>query len=236
MANLPDPFCASCGHQLTGLVDSSKCPECGRPLVEVLVRGGAGRWGKRYRSSVTLFGLPLIDVAAGPTPQERYGHAKGIFAYGDRAIGLVAVGGRAIGLVAVGGVAIGGISLGGVALGVIAGWGGLATGLIAAGGLAIGGLAYGGMSGGAVAVGGLCAGYFAAGGMPIGPFTAGPAGTAPEAADAIRRFSWFFGPAGGFTFWSMVQPMLSVMGSALLTSGAVAILAIIARMRAERRA
>ena len=42
---LGEPYCGNCGHRLTGLVDSSKCPECGRPLVEVLTR--SGRWGSR---------------------------------------------------------------------------------------------------------------------------------------------------------------------------------------------
>ena len=40
-----EPYGGNCGQQLTGLIDSSKCPECGKPLVEVLRRGGG--WGCR---------------------------------------------------------------------------------------------------------------------------------------------------------------------------------------------
>jgi len=39
--SLPKPYCSACGHDLTGAVTASACPECGRPLVEVLTRGGA---------------------------------------------------------------------------------------------------------------------------------------------------------------------------------------------------
>ena len=63
-----DPFCANCGYVLKGLTESSKCPECGKPLVEVLTRQSPAflNAGKRYRSKTTLFGWPVIDVALGP--------------------------------------------------------------------------------------------------------------------------------------------------------------------------
>ena len=85
--DLGEPYCGACGHHLAGLVDSSKCPECGRPIVEVVTR--AGKLGRRYRSEATLFGLPLIHVALGATHSETRGTARGIFAIGDYAKGWI---------------------------------------------------------------------------------------------------------------------------------------------------
>src|SRR5687768_9506924 len=99
-----EPYCGNCGYQLTGAVDSSKCPECGRPLVEVLTRKGQSLVrGKRYRSKATLWGLPVIHIAVGPAEGELRGKAKGIIAIGDMAFGFLALGGMACGVVAVGG-------------------------------------------------------------------------------------------------------------------------------------
>jgi predicted RNA-binding Zn-ribbon protein involved in translation (DUF1610 family) len=54
-----EPYCGNCGYRLTVATESSKCPECGRPLVEVLTRNSqAPMMGKRYRSKATLFGWP----------------------------------------------------------------------------------------------------------------------------------------------------------------------------------
>ena len=69
--DLGEPYCGACGQRLTGLVDSSKCPECGRPIVDVVTR--AGKLGNRYRSQATLFGLPLLDIAFGGTHDEPVG-------------------------------------------------------------------------------------------------------------------------------------------------------------------
>ena len=97
MANTPNtaqPYCSNCGYVLTGLTESSKCPECGKPLVEVLTRQtfSFGNTGKRYRSKATLFGWPVIDVALGPKDGELRGQAKGIIAIGDLAVGGLAIG------------------------------------------------------------------------------------------------------------------------------------------------
>jgi len=123
--------------------------------------------GTRRRSSATLFGLPLLDVAVGPDPErgEMRGHARGVIAIGDVATGIFALGG-----VAFGGVAIGGLAFGGLA------FGGAAVGLVALGGAAVGG----------VAVGGGAAGYYyACGGGAVGEHVLSAARQDPE---AVRFF------------------------------------------------
>src|SRR5688572_11826068 len=114
------PYCNNCGYDLSNLTESSKCPECGRPLVEVLTRGPSNlETGKRYRSKATLFGWPVIDVALGPKDGELRGHAKGVIAIGDIATGGIALGGLARGVIAVGGAAFGAFSLGGFSFGLV---------------------------------------------------------------------------------------------------------------------
>lgn len=225
-----EPYCGNCGYVLSGLVESSKCPECGKPLVEVLNR--FGRWGRRYQSRTRLFGLPIVSWAYGPVPGERMGHAKGVFAFGDRATGIVAVGGMACGVVAFGGLAIGLITFGGLSLGLLAAMGGVAIGALSYGGVSIGGASTGGVVAGVIAVGGLAIGNWAAGGMPIGQFVAGPGGNDQEALNMLASMQWFFGSGS----MGIVQPMLVILGLAAAVSGFVGLLAALAHMRQSRGA
>lgn len=201
-----EPFCSHCGYQLTGLVNSSKCPECGRPIVEVLVRP-AQRWtgGRRYASPIVVFGLPLVHIAQGPHGGEKRGHARGIIAIGDLATGVLAIGGFAQGVIAVGGCAVGLVAFGGLALGVLAGLGGLATGLLASGGGAVGGVAQGGLAVGYVADGGRAVGHIARGGTNRGSrggaygtlTVGGGAGTDPATERHLAAVRWLIGPIPG---------------------------------------
>jgi hypothetical protein len=182
------PFCSNCGYVLTGLTESSKCPECGKPLVEVLTRPNPAypNSGKRYRSKATLFGLPVIDVALGPRDGEVRGKARGIIAIGDIATGGIAVGGVARGVVALGGLAIGLFALGGGAVGLVTATGGAAIGGLAAGGGAAGILATGGGAVGVVAQGGAALALFV---RDARSFSRG----APPGSEAFDTLSWFFG-------------------------------------------
>ena len=115
-----DPYCGNCGYALKGLTDSSKCPECGKPLVETLMRRKfAFPRGRRFRSKQTIFGLPVIDVAFGPFGTERIGRARGFVAIGDIATGVLAIGGVTRGLISIGGVAVGLFSVGGLGVGLL---------------------------------------------------------------------------------------------------------------------
>lgn len=88
-----------------------------------------------YKSTKTLFGLPLVHI----NTSGRYGAsvAKGVIAIGDIAIGGFTIGGVSFGIVSIGGISIGLCAMGGVAIGALA-LGGVAIGAIALGGVAIG--------------------------------------------------------------------------------------------------
>jgi hypothetical protein len=144
--------------------------------------------GVRKRSSRTLLGLPLWDIALGPDPETgaMRGHARGIIAVGDLATGVLALGGLARGVVAVGGLSFGLVSLGGCAIGLLA----------ALGGMAIGGIAIGGGAAGLIAVGGGAAGYYACGGGAIGTFVISATERSPEAVELFRPFARWLGLDG----------------------------------------
>lgn len=109
-----------------------------------------------YKSSSTLFGLPLvhINLTRGNVPSHRPRVARGILAIGDIAIGVVALGAIALGGISIGALSLGLLSLGGLALGLLGALGGLAAGMFAFGGVAIGYMAFGGAAVGLYAFGG----------------------------------------------------------------------------------
>ena len=201
---LPKPFCAACGHDLTGATASSACPECGRPLVEVLVRPMFGvnqkMLARRYTSKRQVLGMPLFAVALGMGEDGKPGHAKGFIAVGDIASGVIAFGGFARGVVAFGGGAIGGVTFGGLSLGTFAAFGGFALAWLgsAVGGFAAGILAGGGGAIGLVAQGGLAIGWLARGATAKGVHTWGRGGSAPDAAtqSLFDQYTWLVGPSG----------------------------------------
>lgn len=124
-----------------------------------------------YKSSMTLFGLPLVHINVG-----RFGlhRARGVLAIGNVATGLISIGLLSAGLVSFGCLSLGLLAAGALALGVAA-FGGVALGAgIAAGGLAVGWIAMGGLAKGVYAVGGLAfADKVAAGGAAFGHIAIG---------------------------------------------------------------
>src|SRR5688572_11790850 len=184
-----EPYCGNCGYLLTGAEESSKCPECGKPIVEILRRKGMFvGGGRRYRSKATLFGLPVVSIAFGPAEGEIRGVARGVIALGDIAIGFLAVGGVSCGVVAVGGAALGLFAIGGLAIGL----------LTALGGTAIGGAVMGGAAIGVLAIGAGAAGFWAQGAGAAGTFVRSVntamrrgAGGSPGGFEAVM---WLFGP------------------------------------------
>jgi len=230
---LGEPYCGACGYRLTGLVDSSKCPECGRPIVDVVTR--AGKLGTRFRSQTTLFGLPLVDVAFGGTHEESTGSARGIFAVGDSAKGFVAIGGKATGIVAIGGRAIGVFALGGIAIGLVSAWGGISIGAIAAGGFVLALLGFGGLCAGIMAAGGVCVGVYAMGGAPFG-YLLGQEFSSWQLvyADVFQEFSWFFGPSPMSVWTFLLWPTMIVFALPIAVTVFFAMLATARHVTAGR--
>ena len=237
---LGEPICHACGYSLSGLTDSSKCPECGRPLVEVLTRSTAAeaRTGKRYRSVSTLMGLPAIDIAFGPAAGERLGRARGFLALGDQATGIIAIGGSARGIVAIGGAANGVFAIGGMSLGLVSAVGGAAMGGCATGGAALGGVAKGGGAIGIIAEGGGAIGYYARGGGVVGRYVVDLAGNgAPEATMMFDRMAWLMGgwSTGALgSVLSLMQMAVVLGGLTVLLGAALAAIAVRADQRGGR--
>jgi hypothetical protein len=234
-----EPYCSNCGYSLTGATDSSRCPECGLPLVEVLTRAPfTYSRSRRFRSEATIFGLPIVDIAIGPDLDkgEHRGKARGLIAIGDTAQGGIAIGGAAFGVVAIGGMAVGGFTIGGFSIGALAAVGGGAVGLgFSCGGGAVGSLAAGGGAAGLVAMGGGAVGIYAQGGGATGRYTISPRRADPEAKAMFQTLSWFFGPPRPVP--SPLAPLGATLGATLAAALAIAALAAIgqARHAARRR-
>jgi len=226
-----EPYCSNCGYVLTGATESSKCPECGKPLVEVLMRPTFQRGdGKRFRSKARIFGMPVLDIAIGPSGEDTVGRARGFVAIGTEARGVLALGGRATGLVAAGGMAMGGFTFGGMSIGLFNAIGGMCIGGTAMGGFAIGGLAQGGGAVGVAAQGGMAVGYFARAGGAFGVHTIGPNSSSQAAQTAFDRLSWFFG-SPPFTISSVGTSVAGVAAVALGVAAIIGLLAIWANGR-----
>lgn len=126
------------------------CPHCGFPLRPSERSpsnvGFTGAYGYEYKSSLTVFGMPLVHIVYGPGFGGRLKPAKGFIAIGNVAIGVIAIGGFSIGILSIAGIGLGLICFGGMALGLLGAAGGMAVGYIALGGVAVGAYAIGGLA------------------------------------------------------------------------------------------
>jgi hypothetical protein len=139
--------CPECGKSVSE--KARACPNCGYPIksggYSDLSKDG-GYVGYEYKSSTTIFGMPLVHIVYGPGYGGISKPAKGFIAIGNIAIGVIAIGGFAVGVITLAGIGLGIACLGGMAIGFLFGAGGIATGYIAVGGIAIGVYAIGGLS------------------------------------------------------------------------------------------
>lgn len=244
MTDLPPdaPYCAECGYDLSGATDSARCPECGRPLVDVLRRRQerVHYAGRRWTSKRTIFGMPVVDVAYGPREGEPRGKARGFIAIGDDALGVLALGGVARGVVALGGVAIGGFTAGGLSIGALAAAGGMAvsTGMSVGGG-SIGTFATGGGAAGLVAQGGAALGYYARGGGAFGAHTLGanPGQRSGEAAAFFDSIDWLMGAAAAPSqiAGALAYTAALVVGSIVVAGGLLLLVAFVGARDTEQR-
>ena len=233
-----DPYCANCGYSLVNLTDASRCPECGKPLVEVLARwAGVSRKAKRYRSEAELFGVPLVSVAFGARPEfgETYGKAVGIIAIGDVARGGIAIGGQAIGVVAAGGMSIGVASMGGLSIGALTALGGMTIGGLPVGGFGVGIVATGGGAVGLVAQGGMAIGYYARGGGVIGVYRVWPGGANPEAVEFFSAVAPVLGGTANRPGIPIVQTLGVSFSLVALLTMLVGLAAVFGHLRWSRR-
>ncbi len=126
------------------------CPHCGFPLSSSegppSSIGFTGAYGYEYKSSLTIFGMPLVHIVYGPGFGGQMKPAKGFIAIGNIAIGVIAIGGFSIGILSIAGIGLGLICFGGMALGLLGAAGGMSIGYIAVGGVAIGAYAIGGLT------------------------------------------------------------------------------------------
>ncbi len=236
-----EPYCSNCGYVLTGATETTVCPECGKPLVDVLVRGRVA-WGskaRRYRSEATLFGVPVIDVALGIDEEGRRGRAKGIIAIGDIATGGIAIANSwAVGVVAFGGGGATGVCAlgGGCSIGLLTALGGgVGLGGLALGGVGAGGIASGGVALGFIAQGGVAIGCYARGGSVIGVYTFGPnpATRSQRAMDMFQRLEGIIGSPNSQL--SMMKPIFLIGGIDITVAAAVLVVALYGHRRATRR-
>lgn len=224
-----DPFCGNCGYIFTGLTESSRCPECGKPIVEVLQRPGTLIVGRRYTSETRVFGVPLVQIALGPDGDERQGRARAIIAIGDVATGVLALGGITRGVIAIGGMAVGVVACGGLAVGGLT-FAGVAVGLLAVAGVALGGVAAGGAALGYIVVSaGFGVGQFVRAGMGFGPHVIGGNARSSEAIEFFERMGWLFGRT------PMSFPLVGWTAVAVISVAVVAFLVVLAGMWAGSR-
>ena len=215
------PFCGNCGYDLSGSTESSKCPECGRPIVEVLTRKTFVRkhW-IRYTSKATLLGWPVIDIALSGNRGGKPTIAKGIVAIGNFAVGGIALGAITVGIVDLGAIGIGVWSIGALAVGLLGSIGSLCVGLFVAGNVSIGVFASGLVAVGVFAQGQVTSGYNT---RSFSHFARGVPVAACSTGGSFSPMRWYFG--NQLNAMAIVQPFIILVSCSLVTAGVIGFVA-----------
>lgn len=151
LVSLASCFRVSLDYLVTG---KEPAPPPAPTIVNNYYNDRPDRWHYEYKSTRTLFGLPLVHVNCG-------------FGRDHWARGIIAIGNVATGFVALGGVTLGLLTLGGVSAGLLLALGAISVGAVSIGGVAVGLLAWGGIALGWLSVGGCALGVYAAGGAAV---------------------------------------------------------------------
>jgi hypothetical protein len=191
--------------------------------------------GRRWRSTATIAGWPVIDIAFGPAPErgERMGRPRGLIALGDQPVGGIAIGGFATGIVAIGGTGLGVCTIGGAAIGALTAVGGAGFGGFAVGGAGAGAIASASGAAGFISDGNAAAGYYARGQMATGTYTINAASGRkdPEAVEVFATLQPILGKGGMFS----PLPLVTAFAVTLLVSSVILVLAALATRKASRR-
>ena len=98
--------CRECRQQVSE--QAIQCPHCGAPYP---TRAKWDGWGFEYKSSLTVFGLPLIHISFKYRPNRIPVPARGVIAMGQFACGIFTLSQFGIGLISVSQFTIAGFAL-----------------------------------------------------------------------------------------------------------------------------
>lgn len=85
--------CRECQREIS--TEAQQCPHCGAPKP---ARSVFKDTGYEWKSSQTIYGIPLVHIAFGRDAQRRIRVAKGIIAIGQIGIGLITIAQFGIGI------------------------------------------------------------------------------------------------------------------------------------------
>lgn len=98
--------CRECQYPISE--QALSCPKCGAPFP---ARAQWHGWGVEYKSSATLFGLPLLHISFKYHPNRAPVPARGIIAIGQFACGFITLSQFGIGIISISQFAIAGFAL-----------------------------------------------------------------------------------------------------------------------------
>ena len=88
--------CRECGHEVSE--QAFQCPHCGAPYP---ARAQWDGYGFEYKSSATLYGLPLVHISFKYRPNRVPVPARGVLAIGQFGIGIITIAQFGVGVITV---------------------------------------------------------------------------------------------------------------------------------------